>query len=335
MISVKGGTQTWSTAEQVSSLRGDGTQHMSASDRDRALNGKEDIGELANKIADPNWVDPKKTRRVGGDELDRDAFMKLFLAQLKNQDPTNTLDSHELAAQLAQFSQLEKLNGIEEGIKGMAKKAESPQNFEVLSMVGKVVSGDSARIIRTDEKAMHEIAFDLKGDADVAEISIRNIAGQEIRKMEARGLKKGPNKLDWDGKLDNGTNANVGDYNVVITAKNASGQKIFADTKFQGRVTGVNFTGQGPILMMGPQSIKLTDVKGISDPSLEATGDLGFANANKITQTKNLMAKDAASPDLTVVGMGGNMENVGMQQGLINKIEKEMEKQQPKQGENQ
>lgn len=332
MLSVKGGTKTWSTAEQTSALRGDGTQHMSATDRDKALNGKEDIGELANKVADPNWVDPKKNRRVGGDELDRDAFMKLFLAQLKNQDPTNTLDSHELAAQLAQFSQLEKLNGIEEGIQGMAKKADSPQNFEVLSMVGRVVSGDSARIIRTDEKSQHEIGFDLKGDADVAEISIRNAAGQEVRKMEARGLKKGANKLDWDGRLDNGTNANAGDYNVVITAKSAGGQKIYAETKFQGRVTGVNFTGQGPILMMGPQSIKLSDVKGISDPALEGNNDLGFANANKITKTKNLMAKDAAAPDMTVVGMGGNMENVGMQQGLINKLEKQLE-QKPKPGE--
>src|SRR5690606_22005598 len=109
MISIKGGTQTWSNAEQQSSLRGDGTQNMSAADREKIL-GDKDLGEYLNKIADPNWIDPKKARQVGGTELDKDAFLKLFLAQLKNQDPMNTMDSHELAAQLAQFTSLEKLN---------------------------------------------------------------------------------------------------------------------------------------------------------------------------------------------------------------------------------
>jgi flagellar basal-body rod modification protein FlgD len=325
MLGVKGGTQTYSKAEQVSSLRGDGKQTVSATNRDAALNGKEDIGEVLNKVADPNWVDPKKMRQVGGNELDKDAFLKLFLAQLKNQDPTNTMDSHELAAQLAQFSSLEKLNSIDEGIGSLAQKGKNPQNFEVLSMVGRTVMGDSAKIIRTDAKASHEIGFNLQGEADVAEVSIRNAAGQEIRKLEIRGLKKGPNKLDWDGRLDNGTNANEGDYSVIITAKNAAGQKVHAETKFKGRVTGVNFTGQGPILMMGQQAIKLTDVKGISDPTLEGNENI-LDGANKITKTKSLMARDASEPDMTVVGMGGNLESVGMQQGLINNIEKSLNK---------
>lgn len=325
MLSVKGGTQTWSKATQESGLRGDGKQSVSATHRDQALGGKEDLGEVLNKVADPNWVDPKKTRRVGNDELDKDAFLKLFLAQLKNQDPTNTLDSHELAAQLAQFSSLEKLNSIDEGIGSLAQKGKDPQNFEVLSMVGRTVSGDSSKIIRTDAKASHEIGFNLQGEADVAELSVRNAAGQEIRKLEVRGLKKGPNKVDWDGRLENGTMANEGDYNIVITAKNSAGQKIHAETKFRGRVTGVNFTGQGPILMMGNQSIKLTDVKGISDPEMESR-EMTLDNANKITQTKSLKARDSAEPDMTVVGMGGNLESVGMQQGLINNIEKSLNK---------
>ena len=49
----------------------------------------------------------------------------------------------------------------------------------------------------------------------------------------------------------------------MITAKNNIGQKVAAETKFEGRVTGVNFTSEGPIMMLGQQSIKMKDIKRI------------------------------------------------------------------------
>lgn len=42
-----------------------------------------------------------------GATMDYDAFMKLFLAQMKNQDPTEPTSSTEYVAQFATFSQVE------------------------------------------------------------------------------------------------------------------------------------------------------------------------------------------------------------------------------------
>jgi flagellar basal-body rod modification protein FlgD len=39
--------------------------------------------------------------------LDYDTFLKLLIAQMKNQDPTKPMDSTEYVAQLATFSQVE------------------------------------------------------------------------------------------------------------------------------------------------------------------------------------------------------------------------------------
>jgi flagellar basal-body rod modification protein FlgD len=45
-------------------------------------------------------------------ELDRDAFMQLLVAQLTNQDPLEPVKNEDFTAQLAQFSSLEELEGM-------------------------------------------------------------------------------------------------------------------------------------------------------------------------------------------------------------------------------
>jgi flagellar basal-body rod modification protein FlgD len=42
-------------------------------------------------------------------EMGKDAFLKLLVAQLKNQDPLAPSDGKEMAAQLAQFTSVEQL----------------------------------------------------------------------------------------------------------------------------------------------------------------------------------------------------------------------------------
>jgi flagellar basal-body rod modification protein FlgD len=60
--------------------------------------------------ADTATSTPKNTTTgIGADES---TFLKLFVSQLQNQDPLNPQDSTQFVSQLAQFSQLEQLIGI-------------------------------------------------------------------------------------------------------------------------------------------------------------------------------------------------------------------------------
>jgi flagellar basal-body rod modification protein FlgD len=45
-------------------------------------------------------------------QMDKDLFLKLMVAQLRNQDPMNPQDSAEFLAQTAQFTSLEKLEAV-------------------------------------------------------------------------------------------------------------------------------------------------------------------------------------------------------------------------------
>ena len=266
MISTKSGTTTWSkAAPAVEAKSNSAANNVSAGDSQKYFGG-EAVGDTLNKISDPNFVDSsKKMRTVGDPALGKDAFMTLLLTQMKNQDPTNPLKSHEMAAQLAQFTSLEKLNNINDGIANLRKDNQPDHNFQALTFIGKTVTMDNSKIQRAEPTATHDLKFLLAGDAQKANVEVRDAAGVVVRTLEMKNLKAGPNKIAWNGKNDEGKDMPVGDYTLNVEALGSNGKKLFAQTKAEGIVTGVNFTAHGPQLLMGKQVIQMSDVKEISD----------------------------------------------------------------------
>lgn len=335
-MNVKGGTQTWSNSPQRADFKSDGNQTISATDKEKYFDG-EAVGDTANKLSDPNWVDPsKKMRTVGKSELGKDAFMSLLLTQMKNQDPTNPLKSHEMAAQLAQFTSLEKLNNINEGIDNLRKDNAPSHNFQALALIGKTVTMDNSKITRTDEAETHDLRFNLPQDAQKVTLDIKDANGNVIRKMEIKNLKAGPNALTWNGKTEEGATAPKGDFTLNVEAVNSAGKKLAVQTKADGIITGVNFTAQGAQLLMGKQVITMADVKSITDPSVmppampmgaaaapaPGTGQMipippqGPKKAELKPETKPNEAKRATLSK-------GNLNDASMAQGLINTLNKE------------
>lgn len=56
---------------------------------------------------------------VKNNELDRNAFLRILVAQLKNQDPMSPLEDKDFIAQIAQFSVLEEIKNLGTGIEKM------------------------------------------------------------------------------------------------------------------------------------------------------------------------------------------------------------------------
>jgi len=80
--------------------------------------------------------------------LGQEAFLRIFLAQLENQDPFDPQDSAALAAQLAQFSQLEqsvRMNGELTGINSRLDQlisssgSQSGLTLDPVAMIGRLV----------------------------------------------------------------------------------------------------------------------------------------------------------------------------------------------------
>ncbi|MBX3016635.1 MAG: flagellar hook assembly protein FlgD [Bdellovibrionaceae bacterium] len=266
-VGMKLGTKNWSEASPNTITKSDGLKNLGANELTKL--GGDNIGEVLNRVADPNWIDPsKKARAVGSDKLDKDAFMKLMMAQLKNQDPTNPLKSHEMAAQLAQFSSLEQLQNVNTSLDDMKAQAKPTETYQSLNFIGKAVSGDASKVSRLKGDKYHDFSFTLPEKATTATIQVKNENGEVVRKVELRDLKPGANSWTWNGQNDHGQVQTVGEYRFDIDAKNEFDKKMDIKTDFEGIISGVNYTPEGPVLLIGNMSVKLSDVRQIVDPSM-------------------------------------------------------------------
>ena len=98
----------------------------------------------AEKFQTQNVVDSfNKTLTANGrktsNELGKDDFLKILIAQLSNQDPTSPLENTEFIAQMAQFSSLEQMTNMSQNFEKLAGMINSS---EAQSLLGKTVELD-------------------------------------------------------------------------------------------------------------------------------------------------------------------------------------------------
>jgi len=83
------------------------------------------MSSIANSLSSQAVTDSSSTtKKASADALtSKDTFLKLLVAQLKNQDPTNPTDSTQFVGQLTQYSELEQLIGINGSVQKIAVPA--------------------------------------------------------------------------------------------------------------------------------------------------------------------------------------------------------------------
>jgi flagellar basal-body rod modification protein FlgD len=94
---------------------------------------------VKNMSVEDTWA---STTRKASSELDKDAFLRLLLTELKYQDPLNPTDDKAFIAQMAQFSALEQMQN-------MSKAMSLTQGC---SLIGRQI------IAQTKEKAVSGVA---------------------------------------------------------------------------------------------------------------------------------------------------------------------------------
>lgn len=81
----------------------------------------------------------KYTTEADNSTLGKDAFLKILITQLQNQDPTNPMDDREFISQMAQFSSLEQMQNMTKAMESLLESQLQTQLMSYTTFVGKEV----------------------------------------------------------------------------------------------------------------------------------------------------------------------------------------------------
>jgi flagellar basal-body rod modification protein FlgD len=95
------------------------------------------ISSLGNVLAASGAGATNATSKTSPNELGKDDFMKLLVAQLRYQDPNSPADPSQFMAQTAQFTMVEKLGALADSQQQMVT---AQLQFGASNLVGKTVS---------------------------------------------------------------------------------------------------------------------------------------------------------------------------------------------------
>ncbi len=189
--------------------------------------------------------------------VEKESFLKLLVAQISNQDPLSPQDSDQYMQQLTQFSTLEQLMNLNDGVQGLAIGQLSNNSQEALRFVGREVTARGTSLELGEEPAV--VKFTPGDEAERVTISIYDENGELVAEREL-AAQAGGMSYAWDGMGDDGVQRKRGQYSVSVIAEDADGGPQPVDTFVRGQVTGVRFDRGYPELLVGDSRLRLSDI---------------------------------------------------------------------------
>ncbi|WP_018294225.1 flagellar hook assembly protein FlgD [Mariprofundus ferrooxydans] len=193
----------------------------------------------------------------------KDIFLKLLMAQMKNQDPLKPQDPTQMSSQLAQFNMVEQQTSTN---KLLQQIVDAGSNSGSSATIG--TSNAAGYLGHTVTANQNQVNFDgttqkfnvvTTAAASDSIISIVDQSGNPVRTM-AGSLAAGNNPLIWDGKTDSGATAPKGAYSVNVSAVDINGAKVNATVQRTGIVNAVRFTPGGADFMVGGVATSATAI---------------------------------------------------------------------------
>ena len=194
-----------------------------------------------------------------GTDATQDRFLKLLIAQMKNQDPLNPLDNAQVTSQMAQISTVQ---GVAQLNSSMTAMLGQFQGIQAISLAGRqvLVDGNSLKLATTTDGLAAKGGFNLSQDADRVSVDIKDATGNIVAHLDLGAQPAGPGSFNWDGALGTGVAA-AGNYTIDVHAYNGTvAAPVTALTA--ARVEGTAITPQGVRLTLeGMASCYYNDIR--------------------------------------------------------------------------
>lgn len=169
-----------------------------------------------------------------------DRFLKLLVAQMRNQDPLNPLDNAEVTSQMAQLSTVTGINRLAELLQSLSGAFGQAQSLQAAGMIGRGVLTEGSALLLANGAALG--GFELAAPADQVLVEVRDAAGNVVHRADLGAQDAGVSVFQWDGMRDDGTLAADGRYRFEVQARQ-NGKPVEVTRLSHGTVASVTLGG--------------------------------------------------------------------------------------------
>ncbi|MES2663992.1 MAG: flagellar hook assembly protein FlgD [Pseudomonadota bacterium] len=208
-------------------------------------------------------IDKKKEEDTNKTDSDRNQFLELMVAQLKNQNPLKPQEGGEFLAQLAQFSTVEGVQKLNDSMSEFAQSFRSSQALAATALVGRKVEVPSNTTWQDGVTGVSG-SVELPASTSQLTVNIETMSGQLVDTISLGSQTAGNIPFKWDGVTPSGATMSPGTVKVRAVAQTPEGmeeQAVFV----RSHVDSVTFadTGEVKVNLKGGGNIELSKVRTI------------------------------------------------------------------------
>lgn len=191
--------------------------------------------------------------------MNKDDFLKLFMAQLQHQDPLSPQDPTEFLGQLAQLTQVEQAYNTSSALEKLLAAQDSSMAMTSVALIGKQVSayGTQAAFDGANPAILN---YQMPANTTSTMLKITNASGQTVRQVDLGSIAAGSGNYLWDGRDGQGNLLPAGAYNFGISGRDALGTTQVATTYTTGVADGVRFENGAAYVTIGAVTVPFADV---------------------------------------------------------------------------
>ena len=205
-------------------------------------------------------------REVKGNDLGKNEFLELLVAQMNNQNPLEPQENGEFIGQLAQFSTVEGVEKLNSSMETILSGYQSSQALQASSLVGRkvIVPADKAVV---DTSETFKASLVLPTSSSNVFVNVYDSTGASVGRVNMGAQEAGNISFMWDGKDSSGKVLPPGTY------------RFEAQATYQGETKGLY-----ALLPANVDSVTLGQNGGELMLNLAGVGSIGLSQVQVIGQ---------------------------------------------------
>ncbi len=224
-------------------------------------------------------------------------FISLLTTQLKNQDPTSPVDTTAFTQQLIGFSQVQQQVDTNTNLQSLITSQQNSAVNTSVSYINQLVDANTDTFNLKSGKPMPLLNVTLPEDSNAVTINIEDSTGKVIKTYTGTGT-KGANPINWDATDSTGATVPDGDYKLVVSANDNTGNAISGiTTDVTDYVSSVGLANGVSTLYFGDIPISTSNIISVKGYYSQATLPANTGNGSSSTDNSSSSSNSTSNSD--------------------------------------